>query len=193
MNPTTHTCDCGYTWLHGQDGSHNCSGYYRKTIADLHAALAAKTEGAKLDDRKIADTVNELRKIAIESHAAGYLRERIAYLIVPLLKAAPAVVVEPAPVAWVRRHPDGVLTSELLIDAVIEPVRKNSGAWLPLGRIVPAMEGEALVLDAARYRWLRVRTVAWNALRQPEWKTGVSLDSAIDAAMKSGGKNVSDA
>ena len=36
------------------------------------------------------------------------------------------------PVAWVRRHPDGALTAEFLEHAAIEPVRKNSGAWVPL-------------------------------------------------------------
>lgn len=36
------------------------------------------------------------------------------------------------PVAWVRRHPDGALTAEFLEDALIEPVRKKSGAWVPL-------------------------------------------------------------
>lgn len=40
------------------------------------------------------------------------------------------------PVAWVRRHPDGALTNQFLEDAVIEPVRKASGAWLPLA-IIP--------------------------------------------------------
>ena len=37
-------------------------------------------------------------------------------------------------IAWVRRHPDGALSSEFLADYVIEPVRKNSGAWIPLVR-----------------------------------------------------------
>lgn len=36
------------------------------------------------------------------------------------------------PVAWVRRHPDGALTNQFLGHAVIEPVRMNSGAWVPL-------------------------------------------------------------
>lgn len=36
------------------------------------------------------------------------------------------------PVAWVRRHPDGALTAAFLEHAVIEPVRKISGAWVPL-------------------------------------------------------------
>lgn len=39
---------------------------------------------------------------------------------------------EGEPVAWVRLRPDGSLTTELLPNAMIEPVRKTSGAWLPL-------------------------------------------------------------
>ena len=55
------------------------------------------------------------------------------------LYAAPPVS---APtVAWIRRHPDGSLTQELLTDAAIEPARKRSAAWLPLGIInLPAAE-----------------------------------------------------
>lgn len=36
------------------------------------------------------------------------------------------------PVAWVRSHPDGTLTGEYIPDSRIEPVRRNSGAWLPM-------------------------------------------------------------
>ena len=39
-NPETHTCECGYTWRQGQDGSHSCSPYYRKRIAALEVALS---------------------------------------------------------------------------------------------------------------------------------------------------------
>ena len=44
---------------------------------------------------------------------------------------------EQEPVAWVRRHPDGAFTAEFLENAVIEPVRKKSGAWFPLYTIPP--------------------------------------------------------
>lgn len=36
------------------------------------------------------------------------------------------------PVAWIRQHPDGSLTREVLLDSVIEDARKASGAWVPL-------------------------------------------------------------
>ncbi len=42
-----------------------------------------------IDDRLIADTVNQLRDIAVEFHGAQQLRERIAHVIVPLLKSVP--------------------------------------------------------------------------------------------------------
>lgn len=42
----------------------------------------------------------------------------------------PAVSAEP--VAWIRRHPSGELTTEILPDPFIEEVRRASGAWLPL-------------------------------------------------------------
>jgi hypothetical protein len=52
------------------------------------------------------------------------------------------------PAAWVRRHPDGALTAEFLEHDVIEPVRKESGAWVPLFLAAPSCEckrGEAAV------------------------------------------------
>lgn len=54
------------------------------------------------------------------------------------------------PVAWVRRHPDGALTAEFLEDAVIEPMRKKSGAWVPLYLRPQAAELAALKADMAR-------------------------------------------
>lgn len=39
---------------------------------------------------------------------------------------------EQRPVAWVRKHPDGDLTTEYLSNGSIEDLRKRSGAWVPL-------------------------------------------------------------
>jgi 2-hydroxychromene-2-carboxylate isomerase len=36
------------------------------------------------------------------------------------------------PVAWIRRHPNGALSNEVLIHVQVEPVRRESGAWVPL-------------------------------------------------------------
>lgn len=47
------------------------------------------TSAAAQPDYVIRETVNQLRDIAIKYHAAGQLREQIAYLIVPLLKGTP--------------------------------------------------------------------------------------------------------
>lgn len=82
---------------------------YPKLRQDLAAAIAdAKRQGG----------VNERAE-----QIAALLAER------DTLAAAP---VSAEPVAWVRRHPDGALTAEFLEHDVIEPVRKNSGAWVPL-------------------------------------------------------------
>jgi len=34
-NETDFTCDCGFTWLFGESGSHNCRPYYQATITKL--------------------------------------------------------------------------------------------------------------------------------------------------------------
>lgn len=46
------------------------------------------------------------------------------------------------PVAWIRRHPDGSLTKEVLADTDVRmtdvrmtDVRRESGAWVPLFKI----------------------------------------------------------
>lgn len=100
------------------------------------AALAAKTEAP--DAAEVIEGLRDL--VDLTAHQLDVVRDAIT-----ALHAAPAMTVEPEIVAWVRRHPDGALTAEFLKDAVIEPVRKNSGVWVPLGRIVPAVQpvGEA--------------------------------------------------
>ena len=61
-------------------------------------------------------------------HAQQMIDARDAITAIKELLAQP----EQEPVAWVRRHPDGAFTAEFLENAVIEPVRKKSGAWFPL-------------------------------------------------------------
>lgn len=55
-------------------------------IERLRGALASRDETPK--DHEIARAVNTLRDIAIEFHGAQQLRERIARVVVPLLKRA---------------------------------------------------------------------------------------------------------
>lgn len=88
-------------------------------------------------------------------------------------KARAALATQPLeqkPVAWVRRHPDGALTAEFLEDAVIEPARKKSGAWVPLGVIAQpeqvAQDREALVdLIAQHLSGTYHCTRVWEAWR----------------------------
>lgn len=100
-------------------------------VRDLRAALAAKTEGVAMNDRKIADTVNELREIAFQFHSAGQLRERIAGVIVPLLKSAPAMAVEPVACAWGYKGHGRTMRAYW-------GDRPMHADHFPLGRIVPA-------------------------------------------------------
>jgi len=58
------------------------------------------------------------------------------------LRAALAEQAEP--VAWIRKHPDGTLSDDLLPNWQIEPVRKNSGAWMPLYAAPQAEQREPL-------------------------------------------------
>lgn len=78
-------------WLRGaaQGDRKNISrGEAAEALQRLLAAAPVPAPDA-LDDRKIADTVNQLRDIAIQFHGAQQLRERIAHVVVPLLKVAP--------------------------------------------------------------------------------------------------------
>lgn len=49
------------------------------------------------------------------------------------------------PVAWIRRHPNGALSNELLIHVQVEQVRRDSGAWVPLYTTPPAPQVPAPV------------------------------------------------
>ncbi len=41
----THACgECGYQWVHGQDGSHSCSKYLKIKISALEAALEKQSK-----------------------------------------------------------------------------------------------------------------------------------------------------
>lgn len=97
----------------------------------------------KLDDGAVARLKLVCRKLGLESAIPddlysepealftilGQIRSRVDALLAALQGGEDAEAV-----AWVRRHPDGALTAEFLEDAVIEPSRKKSGAWVPLYR-----------------------------------------------------------
>ncbi|WP_394065280.1 hypothetical protein [Alcaligenes sp. WGS1538] len=68
--------------------------------------------------------------------------------------ASIAAPVSAEPVAWTRAHPDGSLTTEILLSSAIENVRKQSGAWVPLcpAPVAAQAQQEADKVDAERYR-----------------------------------------
>lgn len=67
----------------------------RAKLADLARKAAhdvTLTNEGNITDRQLADAVNELRDIAIKYHAAGQLRERIAGVVLGLVRGEPATV-----------------------------------------------------------------------------------------------------
>lgn len=98
------------------------------------------------------------------------------------------------PVAWIRRHPNGALSNELLIHVQVEQVRRDSGAWVPLYTHLAPGVPDDVVRDAERYRWLRASTfpkadqypyrISTKPIRLPiGFDDQSTFDAAIDAAM----------
>ena len=90
------------------------------------------------------------------------------------------------PVAWIRRHPNGALSNELLIHVQVEQVRRDSGAWVPLYTHQAPSVPDDVVRNAKRYEWLRYADL--DAAAAKFWPEGVvpegdAFDAAIDAAM----------
>ena len=133
-----------------------------------------------LKDHQIAAMVNTLRDIARQFHGHDSLRERIANVLVPALKAEANA---DEPVAWIRRHPNGALSNELLTHVQVEQVRRDSGAWVPLyTHPAPSVPGD-VVRDAERYRFIRDADVSDDLIPDIALYAMESLDEYIDAAM----------
>jgi hypothetical protein len=77
----------------------------------------------------------EVPTYALQCFAEAYAREVLASLATP---AAPTAEPATFPTAWIRQHPDGRLTEELLPNWRIENTRRESGAWIPLYATPPA-------------------------------------------------------
>ena len=89
------------------------------------------------------------------------------------------------PVAWIRYCFDGSYEG-LIVDSMMETLRKESGAWTPL--FERDAEIARLREDAERYRWMRERhenTIMdiYNSI-SPAMISPELLDAAIDAARK---------
>ena len=106
-------------------------------------------------------------------------RDEWRVLFTAILAKQPAT---PEPVAWIRRHPNGSLSNEMLTHVQVEQVRRDSGAWVPL--YTHPAPSDDVVLDAARYRWLRDERIG-NCPESINLSHGrkPGLDAAIDAAM----------
>lgn len=77
---------------------------------------------------------------------------------------------EHKPVAWIRKHPDGKLTSELLPDWAIEGARKESGAWVPLFtavKVAPTQAAPAKLTASAVEHFAEVTAWRYANSRDP--------------------------
>lgn len=90
-----------------------------------------------------AEKLRELKTLASvcpELNMANYTEDDVRHLNdwaieMSLLVEQYALSQQPAtgePVAWIRRHPNGALSNELLTHVQVEQVRRDSGAWVPL-------------------------------------------------------------
>lgn len=95
-----------------------------------------------------------------------------------------ADALDAGPVAWVRRHPDGTLTQDILLDGHIEQVRRDSGAWSALYPLaMPAVPDDALRAENERLIEA-IKSLAMSAqaqaLRLPEPLTDAEVHSLLD-------------
>lgn len=136
-----------------------------------------------LKDHQIAALVNSLRDIARQFHGHGSLRERIANVLVPALKAEAKT---DEPVAW----PVWCVATGEQVNGV--ETYTHHDEYVPLADCFALYTHPApgvpddVARDAERYRWLR-DSDHWPApfasSQEPEPVRGTDLDSAIDAAM----------
>lgn len=96
------------------------------------------------------------------------------------------------PVAWIRRHPNGALSNELLTHVQVEQVRRDSGAWVPLyTHPAPSVPDDSKRLDYLQDRGATIDLIAGVAAFYPmRFRVGglhssanIDVRAAIDAAM----------
>ncbi len=120
----------------------------KKALMDAEAPQPTPTAQAAesvLKDHQIAALVNELRDIAVQYHGTQQLRERIAQVVVPALRAADSVLEDAARLDWLESQ------SQVNIERV-----RYLGADTSIHEVTPFngtdFDGETLrkAIDAAR-------------------------------------------
>lgn len=124
--------------------------------------------------------------ITTSYHVTGAMQDEIDELRAALAKSQP--VERGAPVAWVRCHPDGTLTDELMPNSIIEVVRKYSGAWVPLfARPVCPMSDEPVL---GTKTWMEGGVVMTQNLTASDiYKPAPMSDDDFIATCRKGGQS----
>ncbi len=67
MSELSYVCNCGFTWDHGQSGTHRCSEGYRKQIATLKAERDDWREQAQRNDTPVKSAAEIGRDAILEA------------------------------------------------------------------------------------------------------------------------------
>jgi len=115
------------------EGSHTPTEFEMTLIKDAIYGLLADTDWDNAWGRHIAELAKSQPVEPVVCDNIAQCKRKGGFWKPPC-KDCPAMqpVERGAPVAWVRCHPDGTLTDELMPNSIIEVVRKYSGAWVPL-------------------------------------------------------------
>ena len=71
-NPETHTCPtCGYVWLHGRDGSHNCDVLLLDRIENLESELNRAQSNVKRQGIMLSKAMGEFIELTDELKEAN--------------------------------------------------------------------------------------------------------------------------
>lgn len=156
-----------------------------KGLADTHPAAVPMT---RMKDGEITAMVNSLRDIARQFHDHGSLRDRIANVLVPVLKAEAKTDVP------VVKNGHMVMVDSGALQMVRNALRRDAGNGIRIrAEMLAALDAathpapgvpDDVARDAERYRWLRSLehcNEAWCLIGSGNANS--NLDAAIDAAM----------
>lgn len=155
-------------------------GIARATVEAALAAAptpAAQADSGSLKDHQIAALVNELRDIAVKFHGTQQLRERIAHVVVPALRAG-------ADSGVARSSYGSPELQAMIVARCVEKDRADSGVQEDAARlsaITQAMRDYYYALDNRQHGWSAACT-AFDAIQ-----TALGMQQGIEAAARATG------